>query len=254
MSTTSTPTPARRDGRHGHHGVGAALVGLALLLAPAALTACGKDAAGGPEVASLQTDDTTGDGGASEGEQAAAPLTEEERTQAVRDFAACMREHGVDMPDPDMSGGSSGKGGMVFSAPAVAVGEVGPDGSMPPGPDLSTMNEAQEACQEFMDKLGPNGPMGEIDPEEEAKMREQALAFAACMREHGIDMPDPQFEGEGRMTQQGPAGGIEFDEEAMKAATDACATEGGPGSAIMIAPGGADGPTAGFSVSGGGAK
>ena len=28
-------------------------------------------------------------------------------------------------------------------------------------------------------------------------MQEQALAFAQCMREHGIDMPDPQFGNDG---------------------------------------------------------
>ena len=33
----------------------------------------------------------------------------------------------------------------------------------------------------------------EIDPEREAEMREELLAFSECMREHGIDMPDPVF-------------------------------------------------------------
>ena len=30
-------------------------------------------------------------------------------------------------------------------------------------------------------------------------MRDEMLAFAKCMREHGIDMPDPTFDGDGRV-------------------------------------------------------
>jgi hypothetical protein len=37
----------------------------------------------------------------------------------------------------------------------------------------------------------------QIDPAEEARMRENALAFARCMRDHGVDMPDPTFEAGG---------------------------------------------------------
>ena len=40
------------------------------------------------------------------------------------EYAACMREHGVDMPDPQVQsdGGdvSTGKGGMVFAMPLGA--------------------------------------------------------------------------------------------------------------------------------------
>lgn len=33
-------------------------------------------------------------------------------------------------------------------------------------------------------------------------MKEAALAFAKCMRAHGVDMPDPVFSGDGRVSQQ----------------------------------------------------
>src|SRR5919109_1855174 len=35
-------------------------------------------------------------------------------------------------------------------------------------------------------------PAASIDP------RDAALAFAQCMRDHGVDMPDPQFSGDGQ--------------------------------------------------------
>ena len=37
------------------------------------------------------------------------------------------------------------------------------------------------------------------DPERLAEMREQMLEFAQCMRDHGIDMPDPTFDENGRI-------------------------------------------------------
>ena len=39
----------------------------------------------------------------------------------------------------------------------------------------------------------------EIDPEQQAEMQEEMLEFAECMREHGIDMPDPVFGDDGRV-------------------------------------------------------
>ncbi|MQA86164.1 MAG: hypothetical protein GEV03_16405 [Streptosporangiales bacterium] len=84
--------------------------------------------------------------------------------QAVR-FAQCMREHGVDMPDPK---------------PGDNPGLI----RMTPGSDTSPeeMEEARAACQEYLP--APTG-----DPQE---MQDQMLKYAQCMRDHGIDMPDPE--------------------------------------------------------------
>ncbi|WP_238016366.1 hypothetical protein KZZ52_57970 [Dactylosporangium sp. AC04546] len=85
-----------------------------------------------------------------------------DKAEANRRFAKCMREHGVDVPDP------------------------GPDGNLTiaTGADRSKVLEASEACQEFL----PNGgALKNLSPEQ----LEQARAFAKCMREHGVNMPDP---------------------------------------------------------------
>jgi hypothetical protein len=60
------------------------------------------------------------------------------------------------------------------------------------------------------------------------------LAFAECMREHGIDFPDPQFDG-GAVMVGGP--GIDPEDPEFQAAQEACGEllPGRPGSA-------ADGP------------
>ena len=46
----------------------------------------------------------------------------------------------------------------------------------------------------------------EIDPEQEAEMREQMLEFTECMREQGIDMPDPVFGDDGGFSVQRRSG------------------------------------------------
>jgi hypothetical protein len=85
----------------------------------------------------------------------------------VRDFAKCMREHGVDMPDPQ----TSGDGGFTFEA----------NGN---GLDENQMKAADEACRPLL----PNGGKPkQLDPEALDKMREHAK----CLREHGLDVPDP---------------------------------------------------------------
>ena len=132
------------------------LVPILILIAVAAASACG----GSAPAATSATTTTTVDG-----------------EKAMLDFARCMRENGVDMPDPDTEGG--GRFGMRAGA---AV------------PKPEKFEEAHKACQKYMPK---GGPMASLDPDDREKLQDAMLAFARCMRGRGIDMPDPQFTAEG---------------------------------------------------------
>jgi hypothetical protein len=188
--------PAMNTTRHTF----AALAGA--LLAGGLLVACGDGGDPDAEVASLGTDaateDTT-DGTAADDGGALDP------EEAMLEFAECMRDHGVDMPDPQTDG--NGRGMIAINGEA----------------DDPEFQEAQEACQPIMDEA-----MGdfEIDPEREAEMREELLAFSECMREHGIDMPDPVFSDSGgaRVEMEAPASGDvpAFDDEEFQAAAEEC--------------------------------
>lgn len=157
----------------------------------------------------------------------------QEMQDTLLEFAACMREHGVDMPDPQV--GSNGE--MSFSI-----------GAGPGKLDRSQLQDAQEACQDLMPTgLGKPGDI----PQEQ---RDAMLAFAQCMREHGIDMPDPQFETGGMVMIGGPdedGAGPKFDprSEEFQAAEEACGDllgEMRPGSAPSVQQdGGASGPSTG---------
>jgi hypothetical protein len=157
---------------------------LVLVAVIAALTfaACSV-AAEGPGVATLDDPGASGSPAAS-----TAPTDPQEAFLA---YAQCMRDHGIDMPDPQVVDDSDGEGkvGMAFS-----VGDGG--GSI----DKEKFRAADTACKPLLANVVENGPMTEISPEDEEKL----LQFARCMRDHGIDMPDPQLNG----------GGMTFNEEA----------------------------------------
>jgi hypothetical protein len=81
-------------------------------------------------------------------------------------FAGCMREHGVDMPDP--SGG-----GIKLDA----------------GGDMAAFENASNACRE---QLGtPPAPEGRGTPKSDEELLADHLKIAKCLRENGVDVPDP---------------------------------------------------------------
>src|SRR3954447_7585347 len=95
--------------------------------------------------------------------------------KALLDYARCMRQHGVNMPDPQFDGGrvtmrQGGKG-------------LNPD----------TLRTADRACAKYRDAVKPP-EMSDADKE---KFKRAALANARCMRAHGIDFSDPTFDANG---------------------------------------------------------
>jgi len=84
-------------------------------------------------------------------------------------FSACMRKHGItNFPDPSSQGVISIHSGMGID------------------PGSPTFQSARSACA----KLLPNG--GQPTPAQIAQQQQKLLAFATCMRAHGLkDFPDP---------------------------------------------------------------
>lgn len=141
------------------------------LLAVAALAAvaCG-DSAQGEGVASVND----GKGTASRAGEQRDGQRAKDPEKAMLDFARCMREHGVDMPDP-----KSGEGGMFrFEAPQAGTRV----------PEEGKFMDADKACRHLMSDAGPP----ELSPEDEKQMQDAMLDFARCMRERGVEVPDPQ--------------------------------------------------------------
>jgi hypothetical protein len=116
--------------------------------------------------------------------------------QAALAYAKCMRQHGINMPDPkfDAQGHSSQQlpGGV--------------------GPDNPKFKAADQACNKYL----PNG--GE-PPKPNPQEQQQMVQFARCMRQHGIDMPDPK---PGGGIDADAANGVNPDSPKFKAAEQAC--------------------------------
>jgi hypothetical protein len=125
--------------------------------------------------------------GAGDGTGTEASDRGDELQEAGLKYAQCMREHGIDMPDPQRVG----KGGIKLSGGKVDFNDP-------------KMKSAQSACQKYMQIGG-----GEtLDPAKRAKLQESALNYARCMRGQGVDMPDPKLAGNGGLTfQAGPGSG-----------------------------------------------
>jgi hypothetical protein len=156
-----------------------------LLLALAlALAGCAADA-GGPEVASASG--AGGDGGKP---SASADPTLDRDERNLR-FARCMRENGVDMPDPE-----PGKGIMIRA-----------------NGDRATMEKAQEACKRYA-PTGGDGPGA-------AQNSERMRKLARCMRDNGVpEFPDPQPDG-GIRIGKGVADDPDFEAAQAKCRLDA---------------------------------
>jgi hypothetical protein len=123
---------------------------------------------------------------------------------AMLKFAQCMREHGVDMPDPEPGGG------VRLNADGLSEEQV---------------EAAQAACQKWMDMAEPEDGGRELTEEE----KQSFLDMAACMRERGYDFPDPTFEG-GRVTQKmegGPGSGPGPDDESFQRDMEECSAAAG---------------------------
>ena len=150
---------------------------------------------------------------------------------AFKDFAACMRANGVDMPDPvtvrtgpvTVSGGQGavGTNGPVESGPRTVVESglstvVGSGAAQPVPVDDAAFKAANDACTPILEAAGIKAGTGTIVSGEGtssldaaggagagmigvtvggggdvAKMAEDMKAYAACMRAEGQDVPDP---------------------------------------------------------------
>jgi hypothetical protein len=81
-------------------------------------------------------------------------------------YTQCMREHGVNLPDPE-----PGK------PPQVINGDPG-----------STLGKAYEACKQLLPAASEDT---KISPEDLEKVRQ----YTKCLRDNGVDVPDPDPDG-----------------------------------------------------------
>jgi hypothetical protein len=116
-------------------------------------------------------------------------------------YAQCMRDHGIsEFPDPEPGGG------------IAVVGEPGGDLD----PDSPRFQAADDACKSLLPPM---------PAEDEQEGRDEMLAYAQCMREHGFpSFPDPK-PGEGIDLDAGEHPELDPSNPRFQQANEAC---GGP--------------------------
>jgi hypothetical protein len=179
----ATRKPAEPRGRTANPR---ALTIAAIVVALLSLLAAGCGSAGSPGVASVPSSTTT--------------ATTAPQSSALA-YSGCMRAHGVpNFPDP------AGGGATTKQAAIRAFREV----------SNSQVLAAQTACRH----LQPNG--GQLSRAQLAQRLSDMLAFARCIRMHGVqNFPDPTSGGE--LTHETLASaGIDVHQPALLLAADAC--------------------------------
>lgn len=152
-------------------------VGVLVLSACSAADGNGVASAGGEEspASSAETED-------------GAPL--DEGAQALV-FAECMRDNGVDMPDPGL-----GQQGLIDAFRDVFENY-----------EQATIEEALAACEDLLPQFAQV---------QDHSNEELVLALAECLREQGLDVPDNLFDSGPLRFQEG------IDEDQLTAAMEVC--------------------------------
>jgi hypothetical protein len=135
-----------------------------------------------------------GDGDESEG----GGISEADVEDAGMQFAECMREHGIEVQDPQP--GLEGLRGMLQDADR----------------DDPTFRDAERECQEHLEDL-----VAEIDDDRRRELEDARLEFSRCMRDKGYDVPDPQSGG-GAGQGGGALGDLDLEDPRVQEAMDAC--------------------------------
>ena len=144
----------------------------------------------------------TGCGSSSSSSSATASTTSQDAARVK--FTQCMRDNGVDIPD------NPGQGGGVR-----------------PNIDRTKLQAAAKACQKYQ-----QAAVGTISDAQRQEFQDAFAKFSACMRQNGVDIPDP---GSGNGPPAGGGGQIDRSDPKVQAATKACQDklpqrgQGGPG-------------------------
>jgi len=184
-------------------------------LLAASLGAC-SGAAAAPSVPSVP-DASRSPGASPSASPGAGANASQDPQDAMLAYAKCMRDNGVDFPDPQPISGSGGSPQLV----PIDIGSP-------------VFEKAEKACASKLPAFGQS------DPAANQQFQDQMLAYAKCMRDHGIDFPDPKFDSSGGGSAVQIGGNVDPNAPAFQEAQKACGSNL-PGGSTMITVGGDSG-------------
>ena len=181
---------------------------LLLFVFALAATACASGSES-EEVATLEGSDTTSSTAATTADD------QIDTEQAMLNFTQCLRDQGLDIQDPEMDA----DGNLNFRGLIQGASEA----------DRAALQAGFEACQSELEGITLGGPGGF----DRTAIQDTLIEYAACMRENGYDMEDPDLSNFGPGTSSGgtegepgervgPFGGIDPNDPAFAAANEVC--------------------------------
>jgi len=126
------------------------------------------------------------------------PIAESEA--AMLAFTQCLRDQGVDVDDPTMDA----DGNMQLPPINIEVPDVVTDPDELP--DMSEFEDMIAPCEEHLE-----GVASTISSADTTEIEDKLLAYAECMRDNGVDIPDPDFSSSGGVIDLGAIGGKTFE-------------------------------------------
>jgi len=112
----------------------------------------------------------TNGGGTVSGDDTATTTTSATSDDVLAQYAQCMRDNGVELPDPE-----PGNPGSLY---------VGVDKDSP------AFTSANKVCGSILQGVVENRKNQSGEDQEE--QHDKLLALAQCLRDHGVNVPDPQ--------------------------------------------------------------
>ncbi len=153
------------------------VLGLAILPALLLVVACsgsGKSDSGVAQIDESQpVDIQTKSKSGSDGGVDTADLTDEEITTR---FTACFRDHGFNIPDPEINA----DGTVDLGALKQSIAQ-----------DPKNEARSKKAYDDCLPLLEGANFAKKGSPEDEIELQDNLLIFAKCLRDNGIDVPDP---------------------------------------------------------------
>lgn len=103
--------------------------------------------------------------------------------QAMLAITQCLRDGGIDVGDPIIDNNGNPQ------LPPFSFQTGGPGNDVDPEAEMKAMEAVMTVCQHHLDGVVFDG----TEQGNMAEVEDTFVAYAECMRNHGIDMPDPDF-------------------------------------------------------------
>ena len=152
------------------------LLGVALL-AVALIAASCSSSDDSSQVATLETETTS-----------TSPNTETQEADSLADteaamlaFTQCLRDQGIEIDDPTIDANGN------VQLPPITLEFEAVEGEEP-DEAMADVDELMGSCDEHLEGITTTA-----DAPDMTGIEDDFLAYAACMRDNGVDMPDPDF-------------------------------------------------------------